>query len=309
MRVFGFQRATSIIVLGAFLLFCLGAPVGRSGEGQEDPLSKARQLVKQGDYEGAIKVLEDYISKIREIAEQKKNIAEAYYIIAKIYYIVGEDQDSEANLKKAFETYASFSIDEADETFRDRAAKVRSAVLAEQKEKAAEKPLDQEKIQEKEKQPSAAGQVGAAKKKKFPWLIAAGVALAGGAAAVFLLQKKGSQNGPISVSSSPTGAEVCLDGSDTGQKTNCTLSNVSPGSHTVKLVREGYQDYEQNVSVSSGQTASVNANLTQNTITVTSPTSSAVWEKGIEFEITWTTDSALKNSEYYEEQDGPGLRS
>ena len=258
-------------------------------------MARARQLLRSGDYEGAIKLLEDYISKMRVIAEQKKNVAEAYYIIAKTYYIVGEAQDSEANLKRAFETYPTFAINEPDLTFRERAEKIKIAVLAEQKGKTEEKPVVREKEQEKE-QPVAIGKSGEVKKRKFPWLIVGGVVVVAGVAAVFLLKKKGSQNGAISVSSSPTGAKVFLDSSDTGQMTNCTLSNISAGSHTVKLTKEGYKDYQQSVAVSGGQTASVNASLMAHTITMTSPISSTVWEKGFEVEIKWTTDSSVKNS-------------
>ncbi|TES92890.1 MAG: PEGA domain-containing protein, partial [Candidatus Cloacimonadota bacterium] len=46
----------------------------------------------------------------------------------------------------------------------------------------------------------------------------------------------------IQVNSTPTGAQVFLDGSDTGRTTNTTLTNVSAGSHTVDLVMEGYED-------------------------------------------------------------------
>jgi tetratricopeptide (TPR) repeat protein len=41
---------------------------------------------------------------------------------------------------------------------------------------------------------------------------------------------------------------------------------------------------------------SQNASLTKDTITVTSPTNSTVWEKGFEVEIKWTTNSSVKNS-------------
>jgi DNA-binding beta-propeller fold protein YncE len=276
-------------MLCAFIWFSLGSGAMWGGQGQEDPLSRARQLIRQGNYEGAIKLLEDYIAKIRIIAEQKKNLAEAYYIIAKTYYIVGEADNTEANLKRVFETYPAFTIDEPDQAFRTRVENVRGAVLAEQKGKAVEKALEKE-------QPAVMSRPGEAKKKKFPWLIVGGVVVAAGVVAVLLLKKKGSQNGAISVMSSPTGAKVYLDASDTGQMTNCTLSNISPGGHTVKLTKEGYQDYQQSVAVSGGQTASVNAILDKHTITVTSPTNSTVWEKGFEVEIKWTTDSSVKNS-------------
>jgi len=180
----GLGRKTAVVTIAIFLWFPLGTELAGSGQGQEDPLSKARELIRKGDYEGAIKILKDYIAKIRMIAAQKKNIAEAYYIIAKIYYIVGNEENSETNIRKTFESFPAFTTDEPDLAFRGRAEKARIVVQEEQKGKEGEKPLEAEKAKKKDKRPSAAGQVGAAKKREFPWLIAAGVALAGGAAAI-----------------------------------------------------------------------------------------------------------------------------
>jgi len=259
----GILRKTAIITLGIFLWFSLGSSFIWGRQGQEDAVVKARQLLRNGDYEGAIKLVEDYIAKIRVIAEQKKNIAEAYYIIAKIYFIVGEDQDSEANLRRVFETFPAFSIDEPDLTFRDRVNRVKEVVSAEQKANIEEKPVVKEKTPEKE-QSVAIGKAGEAKKRKFPWLIAAGVAVAGGALAVLLLNKKSSaspQFGSIPIISDPSGAKVYLDNADTGQTTDCTLNNIAAGTHTLKIELVNYGKWERNVEVKGGQTANVNATL------------------------------------------------
>jgi hypothetical protein len=72
----GLLKKTAILTAGIFLWFTLGAGLAWSGQDQENPLSKARQLIKEGDYEGAIKLLDDYISKIRLIAEQKGKAVE-----------------------------------------------------------------------------------------------------------------------------------------------------------------------------------------------------------------------------------------
>ncbi|MBA7613639.1 hypothetical protein ES703_20893 [subsurface metagenome] len=97
----------------------------------------------------------------------------------------------------------------------------------------------------------------------------------------------GATTGSIQVNSTPQGASIYLDGAATGQTTNSTLSEVSPGSHTVTLVKEGYEDYEENISVTAGQPTTVNANLTAIIITVTNPTSSTTWIKGDDVEIRW----------------------
>ena len=132
----------------------------------------------------------------------------------------------------------------------------------------------------------------AGKKGKFPIaLVLAGVAIAGGAAAFALKGGGGGgggvTTGSIQVSSSPTGAEIYLDGTDTGKVTNTTLTNISAGSHTVKLSKDGYSDKEQSVTVTAGQTATVDLTLTKDTITVSQPTAGTTWVKGSSVEIKW----------------------
>jgi len=122
-----------------------------------------------------------------------------------------------------------------------------------------------------------------------------GIALAVGTGAVLLLkggageegQAPGPTTGSIQVNSTPQGASIYLDGAATGQTTNSTLTDVSSGSHTVTLVKEGYEDYGENISVTAGQTTTVNANLTAVVITITNPTSSTIWTKGVDVTITW----------------------
>ncbi len=75
------------------------------------------------------------------------------------------------------------------------------------------------------------------------------------------------QTGSLSVNSTPSGAAIWLDGGSTGKVTPDTLTNVTAGSHTVKLTLTGYSDYQTTVSVPSGGTASVNAVLSPVTTT------------------------------------------
>jgi hypothetical protein len=126
-----------------------------------------------------------------------------------------------------------------------------------------------------------------------------GIALAAGTGAVLLSKGGAAEEGPgattgsIQVSSTPQGASIYLDGTDTGQTTNSTLTNVSPGSHAVRLVKEGYEDYQESISVTAGQTTTVNASLTAIIITVTNPTSSTIWTTGSSVEIRWTSSGSL----------------
>ena len=95
--------------------------------------------------------------------------------------------------------------------------------------------------------------------------------------------------GSIQVNSTPAEAQVFLDGSDSGQVTNTTLTGVSAGSHEIKVTKEGYVDYEESVHVSGGETATLNANLSKHTINVTSPAAGAVLIKGKKVQIKWST--------------------
>ncbi|MBN1272959.1 MAG: SUMF1/EgtB/PvdO family nonheme iron enzyme [Candidatus Aminicenantes bacterium] len=134
-----------------------------------------------------------------------------------------------------------------------------------------------------------------ANKKKPPWLVIGGAVVAAGTVAAVLFLG-GPSTGTIQVNSTPSGARVYLNGSDTGQVTNCTLSNIEKGSHTIKLVKEGYGDYQKSVTLKKGQTETVNADLTANTITVTSPSEGEMWFTGDEVEIKWNTGGGINLS-------------
>jgi hypothetical protein len=72
----------------------------------------------------------------------------------------------------------------------------------------------------------------------------------------------GTGSGSIQVNSSPTGATIYLDGTSTGKTTDALITDVSPGSHTIKLTKSGYSDYTETVTVTDGDTATVDATLT-----------------------------------------------
>ena len=67
--------------------------------------------------------------------------------------------------------------------------------------------------------------------------------------------------GLISISSSPSGADIYLDGAYKGT-TPATISDASPGSHTLKLEKYGYAEWLTLVHVISGVTESITAHLT-----------------------------------------------
>lgn len=87
--------------------------------------------------------------------------------------------------------------------------------------------------------------------------------------------------GLIQVNSTPTGAEIYLDGNNTGKKTNALLTNVSVGSHIIKLVKEQYQDWEYTINVSKDANTRVNVVLRVDIIPkLISPEEGAVLDNG-----------------------------
>jgi tetratricopeptide (TPR) repeat protein len=103
------------------------------------------------------------------------------------------------------------------------------------------------------------------RKKKFPLLV---VILGGSAVGVilyFLLKKKKDstpKTGSIKIESNPTAASVWLDGGDTGNTTPTVLTDIQPGSHTVKLQKEGYLEYQVVVTVEANKETILFAALT-----------------------------------------------
>jgi hypothetical protein len=101
------------------------------------------------------------------------------------------------------------------------------------------------------------------------------------------------ERGTIQVNSSPSGAQIWLDGANTGQVTNAVLNDIPARTHTLTLIKEGYQDHQQSVSVEKGMTIQVNVVLSGYKITVTSPRTGTLWVARKQEKINWTTTSSL----------------
>ncbi len=67
--------------------------------------------------------------------------------------------------------------------------------------------------------------------------------------------------GTLRVTSSPSGAEVSVDGIYRGY-TPLTVGSLGSGRHTLSLYLSGYQDYSRNVEITSGSETYVSASLT-----------------------------------------------
>jgi hypothetical protein len=170
-----FLKGTGMVTLFLFMFFIFAADFA-SAQQEEDVLLKARRLYQQGDYEGSIKMLGDFISKLRAMVEQKKNVSEAFYLLAKIYYEVGDDTKVNENLRKCFDTFPAFSMEETNLGFKDRVNKIRKEVL----EAKTKQPLPEAETFEEEEPPTEAKVIEQPApppprtKKKFPVLLVVG---------------------------------------------------------------------------------------------------------------------------------------
>lgn len=156
---------------------------------EEDSLLKARSLYQQGDYEAAINLLTDFIQKLKAIVAQKKNVAEAFYLLAKVYYTVGEDEKTEANIRKVFETFPPFEKEESDLEFRERVDKVRGQMT--QPRVIQPRATQPQRVAEPAPERQVIETPAVKKKKKFPWIVVVlGVAVIAVVAFLVLGKKK-----------------------------------------------------------------------------------------------------------------------
>jgi adhesin/invasin len=78
-------------------------------------------------------------------------------------------------------------------------------------------------------------------------------------------------NGNVSIKSTPSGASAYLNSVYKGI-TPRVVSDVAPGTYTVLLQKEGYQDWSQSIVVTSGEQTDVNPTLYAKSVTTTAAT-------------------------------------
>jgi len=147
------------------------------------------------------------------------------------------------------------------------------------------------------------------KKKKFPVLLVVGGAIIAAGAVLLLLKKKkriieppAPQVGGISVETIPDGADIWLDGQDTGLKSNANLDNLTPGSHAVRLIKQGYFTHEGTVTVIAGDRVThrvtLQINDTPPTVSITYPQNGAEVKGEVLIQVEATDEIGIEKVEF-----------
>ena len=68
-------------------------------------------------------------------------------------------------------------------------------------------------------------------------------------------------NGSAKITTTPSGATIWLDGKNTKKTTPEVFEDLTPGKHSVKLVLNGYKDYNGSVTITSGKRANLSQSL------------------------------------------------
>jgi hypothetical protein len=191
---FQLLKKISLLTLFFFIWSSFTANVNFAKESGNDNLRRAKELYRQGDYDGAIHLLDVFIEKNEGESEKKKKVAEAYYLKAKIYYDVNSkkydkkyEEEIDRCLKQAFTIYPPLEIKEADLDFLKRVEKIKGEIQADRKKEPSEtKEIEEPKVGDKSKVIAKPKKVK--NKKKFPWLLVVGGLVVVGVV-VFLLLK------------------------------------------------------------------------------------------------------------------------
>jgi hypothetical protein len=284
------SRFVSVLSIILFLVFTVSTSYPGSMSSQESDANRFHnegiRSFENGEYNKAI----DWFMKTLELTQDKQLQTETYVYLSLVNFYLGDSYNAQNWIKKALdknpgkEVSSRFSSDYID-LFNKTKSEYAKEVAGKQRE------TEEAKVEEADKPEPRTVAVKAGKKegsKKKLLLLIGGALVAGGIVLLLLKPGKG-DTGSIQVSSTPQGAKIYLDGSDTMKVTNSTLDSVSAGSHIVRISLDDHEDYEETVTVTAGETAIVNVQLTPDTIEVTSPTANDTWQLGGDVTIIWTT--------------------
>lgn len=266
MQTFNSLKFLSFLVITAFLFSILEFPAIPDQEEKRGfaLLEEGKNLYFAGKFEKSITKLKEAISLFEEdpsIDEELRNskIAESYFYIG--LNLLGLNERFSA--KEAFKNALKYQPDLAS-TIQSYSPEVRELISIAKKEVEEEVgKIEQKERIEKESVPEVMEKEGKGKKKILKPLFI-GIGLVAGVLVtyfVFKAIKKATEKGSIDVRSTPTGARIFLDGSDSGKVTNAILTDVKVGSHTILLKKDRFDDYSATVNVLKDQTTLISATL------------------------------------------------
>jgi hypothetical protein len=309
MHVRGFHRKKTVYV-SLFLFFLLLWNGSYAGTGPsciqqaEEVYNQGIKLYTAGEY---LKAIQKF-TQVLAVTEDEALLTDTYFHLSLCNYYLKDPDSAKDWVRKVLEAEPGREVSSIyPKGYRDLYDQVKREYAAELEAKRREtKPVESKPAEKPaEEPPPVAVQPGVKKGGggKTLLYVLGGLVLAGGAAALAMLlggdsAEEAVSGGSIQVNSNPTGADVFLDGQDTGRQTNTTLTNVPAGSHTLALYKDGYGDYETTVSVTNGATATVDVSLSAHTITVTQPKATSNWTQGEDVEIRWNTGGGSSMSSF-----------
>jgi DNA-binding beta-propeller fold protein YncE len=263
------KKVSYFAILGFFLFLANTSFSGIPTGPQQKPdalIKEGIELYNSGQYEKAINTL----TQVEGLNPSNRLLSEAFFYLSLCYFQLGDKENTKQFILKTLKVEPNKMIDETKYApeYNDLFKQAQGEVTV---------------VTGREARPGGGIKIGR--------IALIGAAVVGVAAAAYFLFLR-PDTGSIQVNSTPTGALVYRDGTDTGWKTNCTLSEISPGDHIIKLVKDGYTDYEQKVTVKRGNTAMINATLPAIPIRVTKPAGGSTWVKGQIGEIKWETGTS-----------------
>lgn len=255
-------------------------------------------LYNTGRYEDAIQQFKSVLN----LTQDEIIIASVYHNLSICYFYSGDMEAAELSIKNLLLVDPSR---QAPDTFPNKYKNLYTKVRKELSGDTAGLTREEPQKQQLEVLPykAVAGEAKAKKKKGLLLIIGGTVLAAGVGAGIILLAGKEESPGGIQVNSNPQGAQVYLDGVLTGQLTNCTLNDIEPGSHQVKVIKEGYVDQQSSVSVTNGETAQLNFTLNQHSLSIMNINGETHWMLKENVEIKWETSgltSQLKSSNFFQ---------
>jgi hypothetical protein len=284
----------SVLSIFLFLIFTVSTSFPAHRPSQE---SDAKRFYNEGirSFEnGEYNKATEWFMKTLDLTQDKQLQTDTYVYLSLVNFYLGDSYNAQNWIKKALDNDprlqppSRFPADYINlfNTTKSAYAQEVAGKQREQQERRAE---------EKDKPEPRTVAVKEGKKdegSKTKMIMLIGGVVVAGVVVLLLLKPWADDTGSIQISSTPQGAQIYLDETDTMKVTNATLDNVEAGSHSIRLILDDYEDHVESVTVTAGETAIVNVDLIKSAIEVTSPTANDVWQLGTDVTITWTTEAS-----------------